>query len=191
MLPRARSGCGRWIRAGFIFTSATSIAAKLSAFRPKQGATPQRAMITPAIAGPTIRAEWTSTELRLTALTTRSGPTISITNACRAGLSTARTSPRRAITANTIQASTAPRAVRANRTVAGTAIPVWEIISSLRLSKRSASAPPIAPNRRIPENCRAVARPTATPEPVSSRTSQSSATICIQLPASETTWPPK
>ena len=144
-------------------------------------------MITPAIAGPVIRAEWTRTLLRLTALTTRSGPTISITNACRAGLSTASTRPRRAITAKTIQASTAPSAVSRKSSAAGTAIPVWLTISSLRLSKRSASEPPIAPKRRMPANCRAVAMPTAKPESVSVRISHSSATICIQLPASDTT----
>jgi hypothetical protein len=47
----------------------------------KQGSGPTVAIITPAIAGPTTRAEWTRTLLRLTAFTTRSPPTISITNA--------------------------------------------------------------------------------------------------------------
>ena len=52
------------------------------------------AIRTPASAGPTMRADWTMTLLRLTALTTRSGPTISITKLCRVGLSTALTAPR-------------------------------------------------------------------------------------------------
>ena len=51
------------------------------------------AISSPPIAGPTIRADWTMTLLRLTALTTRSGPTISITKLCRVGLSTALTQP--------------------------------------------------------------------------------------------------
>ncbi len=38
-------------------------------------------MIAPAAAGPMIREEWTITEFSATALTTRSGPTISTTNA--------------------------------------------------------------------------------------------------------------
>ena len=39
----------------------------------------------PGERGPAIRAAWISTLLRLTAFTTRSAPTISITNACRVG----------------------------------------------------------------------------------------------------------
>ena len=41
------------------------------------------------MAGPTARAALTSTELSVTALRTCSGPTSSITNACRVGLSKA------------------------------------------------------------------------------------------------------
>ena len=41
-----------------------------------------------------MRAQWTITLFRLTALTTRSAPTISITKLCRAGLSIAFTLPR-------------------------------------------------------------------------------------------------
>ena len=61
------------------------ITPKLAAFNAKQGSTPTVAIRTPASAGPTIRAEWTRTLLRLTALTTRSPPTISITKAWRVG----------------------------------------------------------------------------------------------------------
>ena len=57
-------------------------------------ATPASAISAPAAAGPMIRELWTITEFSDTALTTRSGPTISITNAWRAGLSTALTAPR-------------------------------------------------------------------------------------------------
>ena len=60
----------------------------------KQASTPAVAIRTPPIAGPAIRALWTMTLLRLTALTTRSGPTISKTKLCRVGLSTALTAPR-------------------------------------------------------------------------------------------------
>jgi hypothetical protein len=56
---------------------------------------------------------------------------------------------------------------------------------------RSAITPPIAPNTRIGRNCSAAVRPTATPLPVSCTTSHISATVCIQLPESETTWPAK
>ncbi len=59
----------------------------------KQGPTPTPAIRMPASAGPTSRADWTMTLLRLTALTTRPGPTISITKLCRVGLSTELTAP--------------------------------------------------------------------------------------------------
>ncbi len=124
-------------------------------------------------------------------MTTRSAPTISITKLCRAGLSIAFTEPRANTSAMTIQTSTAPVTASPNRTRAGIAIAAWVAISSLRLSKRSASTPPYAPKSRIGANWLAVVRPTANPLPVSWSTSHISATICIQFPLSETTWPAK
>ncbi len=59
--------------------------AKLAALMAKHGSTPTVAIRTPANAGPITRALWTRTLFRLTALTTRSLPTISITNAWRVG----------------------------------------------------------------------------------------------------------
>ena len=55
---------------------------------------PTVAIITPAIAGPTARAALTTTLLRVTALLMSSGPTISITNVWRLGLSSAVTVPK-------------------------------------------------------------------------------------------------
>jgi hypothetical protein len=159
--------------------------------RAKQGPTPTVAIRIPATAGPTRRAEWTRTLLRLTALTTRSGPTISIAKLCLVGLSTALTVPRTKTSVITIQGATTPLAEIASRASAGAAISAWVTISSRRLAKRSASTPPQAPKRRIGRNCNAVVIPTATPLPVSERTSQTSATICIQLPESETICPAK
>ena len=60
----------------------------------KQAATPKRRMSTPPMAGPITRAEFISTLLRLTALGSRSSPTISETKVCRAGLSNRFTNPR-------------------------------------------------------------------------------------------------
>ncbi len=157
----------------------------------KHGSTPIVAISTPARAGPTIRAECTITLLRLTALTTRSVPTISITKLCRVGLSTALTVPRAKTSAKTIHGVTTPAAVTVKSASAGNAIVAWVIISSRRFSKRSASNPPHAPNRRIGRNCRAVVSPTATPLPVRPRINQTSATVCIQLPDRETSWPAK
>jgi hypothetical protein len=60
----------------------------------------------------------------------------------------------------------------------------------VRLSYRSASTPPHSENSSDGPNCRASTMPTAVPElSESSRTSQSWATRCIQVPVSETTWP--
>jgi hypothetical protein len=70
------------------------MATKERALRAKHGCTPTVAINTPASAGPAIRAEWTRTLFRLTALTTRSAPTISKTKLCRVGLSMALTEPR-------------------------------------------------------------------------------------------------
>jgi hypothetical protein len=157
----------------------------------KQGTTPKPAISSPAIAGPTIRAAWTMTLLRLTAFTTRSAPTISITKLCRVGLSTALTRPIRKTARKTIQGTTIPVAVTASRPIAGIAISVWVMISSRRFDIRSAIRPPQAPNSSIGRNCSAVVRPTATPLPVRLRISQIAATVCIQVPEREISWPVK
>ena len=176
---------------GSIPQRATIIATKVSALSAKQGTTPKPAISSPATAGPTIRAICTITLLRLTALTTRSGPTISITKLCRVGLSTALTLPIAKTARKTIHGSTTPVAVTAKRPTAGIAISAWVVISSRRFGMRSASSPPQAPNRSIGRNCSAVVRPTATPLSVRLRISQIAATVCIQVPDSEISWPAK
>jgi hypothetical protein len=65
--------------------NATIMTAKVAALSAKHGSTPTVAIRIPASAGPTMRAVWISTLLRLTAFTTRPAPTISTTNACRVG----------------------------------------------------------------------------------------------------------
>ena len=50
-------------------------------------------MSSPATAGPTSRAPLKIVEFRLTALVSSAGPTISDTNDCRTGTSTAETAP--------------------------------------------------------------------------------------------------
>ena len=67
----------------------------------------------------------------------------------------------------------------------------WVSRSSRRFGTRSAISPPQAPKISIGRNWSAVVIPTATPLPVSERTSHISAIICIQLPDSETSWPVK
>ena len=171
--------------------SAITITGKVRALSKKHSSTPTVAISTPAMAGPTMRAQCTITLFRLTAFTTRSGPTISITKLWRVGLSTALTTPRANTSANTVHGSTVPLAASAHSSTAGTTIATWVTISSRRLSKRSASSPPKAPNSRIGANCSAVVSPTATPLWVRVRISHVSATIWTQLPLSETTWPTK
>ena len=102
--------------AGFIRTRATSIATKLSALSGEaERDARQSAMTMPAIAGPVIRAEWTRTLLRPTALTTRSGPTISITKPAAPGCRPRGRGRGGRSAAKTIQASATPVAARAKR----------------------------------------------------------------------------
>ena len=175
----------------FIACRASSIAPNDSALMPKHGPTPISAISAPAIAGPTMRAVWTMTELSATALTTRSAPTSSITNAWRAGLSSELTVPRVSTTAQTIHTSTEPWTVSAHSTAAGMAIAACVHISRRRLSMRSASTPPQAPNSSIGRNCSAAVTPTSAPLCVSWTISHISAMFCIQLPDSETICPAK
>ena len=63
------------------------MARKLSAFSSSVGATPSAPIITPAAAGPASRAPLNEVELSPTALGNCWAETISLTKACRAGLS--------------------------------------------------------------------------------------------------------
>jgi hypothetical protein len=64
-----------------------------TALRKKAGAIPTAAISPPAAAGPSTRAVLKLALFRPTALATRSGPTISLTNDCRAGMSKAVATP--------------------------------------------------------------------------------------------------
>ena len=101
------------------------------------------------------------------------------------------TEPRTNTSASTIHAFAFPVLASAHNVSAGIAISACVIISSLRFETRSASSPPHAPANSIGTNWSAAVRPTATLEFVSFKTSHISATICIQLPLSETIWPMK
>ena len=190
--PRARcTGAAVRSAAGFIPARATSMATKESALRAKQVLTPAKAMTAPALAGPTIRALWTMTEFSETALTTRSAPTSSMTKLWRVGLSTALTVPRTKTSAQTTSGVTDPPTVSAKSASAGRAMSAWVTMSTRRFGRRSASRPPHAPKSRMGTNCSPAVRPTAAPLPVSCTISHISATVCIQLPETETIWPAK
>jgi len=102
--------------------SATSIAPKDSALIRKHAPMPIEAITARAKAGPTILADCTIRLFMLTALTTRSRPTSSITKLCRAGLSIALTLPRASTSAYTVQVLTEPLVVSAHSVSAGSAI---------------------------------------------------------------------
>ena len=176
---------------GSIRASAVSIAANDSALSAKQVPTPASAMTAPAVAGPMIRALWTMTEFSETALTTRSAPTSSMTKLWRVGLSTALTAPRTKTSAHTISGVTVPPTVSAKSVSAGSAISACVTMSTRRFGRRSAISPPQAPKSRMGTNCSPAVRPTAAPLPVSWTMSHISATVCIQLPETETVWPAK
>ena len=67
----------------------------------------------------------------------------------------------------------------------------WVTRSTRRLSIRSANTPPSGPNRNIGRNLAAVVRPSWVPLWVRSSTTKDCATVCIQVPATETSWPKK
>src|SRR3954454_19011140 len=82
-----------------------------------------------------------------------------------------------------------------SRTVSTTAthaIATWVQSSTLRLSKRSAIAPPHTPKSMVGRNCSAMASPTRNPLLCDRcRTSQFSAIVCIHVPPCEMSWPVK
>ncbi len=67
----------------------------------------------------------------------------------------------------------------------------WVIYSTRCLSSRSANTPPSGPNRNIGRNLAAVVRPSWVPLWVRPSTTKDCATVCIQVPATETSWPKK
>ena len=67
----------------------------------------------------------------------------------------------------------------------------WVTYSTRRLSIRSANTPPSGPNRNIGRNRAAVVRPSWVPLWVRSSTTNDWATVCIQVPATETSCPKK
>ena len=86
----------------------------------------------------------------------------------------------------------APLRVMAARATAATAIALWVHTSTVRLSKRSAINPAQTPSSRVGRNCSAIAAPTANPLLWDRfRTNHPSAMVCIQVPMSDTIWPPK
>ncbi len=98
-------------------------------------------MPTPATAGPTMRARLNVIELSATAFGSWSRPTISITNDCRTGVSSADTQPSSRHSRYTCQSWASPVTSSSPNVSAHSARPLSSTSSSLRLSIRSASTP--------------------------------------------------
>lgn len=188
--PGASTGA-RWSSSGRIAHSAAMTARYDPALTRKAGATPAVAMTAPAAAGPRRRPALNMALLSPTAFGTSSGPTISMTNDWRVGMSTICTMPSRKASRYTIHSSTLPAATSAHRVRASTAAAAWVTSRIRRLSKRSAITPPHIPNSSMGRNCRATVTPRSRPLPVRVSTSQLCATCCIHVPDTETSWPRK
>jgi hypothetical protein len=193
---RGRS-VGSWNRCssdGRIASSAATTAKNDTAFTKNTHDVPDLPMAAikrPANAGPVMRAEFRTALESATAFGTRSRPTISSTNACFAGSSTTVTNPSATASANTIHTCTTPVSAINQSATASNADNVCVTSRTFRRSNRSATTPPHNPNSSTGRNRNANVAPTATPLPVSLRTSHASAIVCIQLPMYETRSPAK
>ncbi len=114
---------------------------KVAALTRKQTPTPTDAIITPARAGPTARAAFSITLLRLTAFCSSSSPTSSEANDCWAGAVNARARPSAAARTKTIQSVTEPVTVSIPRARARRPEQMLLTTSRRRLSRRSATTP--------------------------------------------------
>ncbi len=166
-------------------------AAKLTALITKHQPSPTVAIMMPATAGPTARAALIRVELRLTAFRRSSGPTISITKACREGFSKHWLRPSSSARISTSTKVT--RLVRVRMPSASAWTPISDCSTTIRrrLSTRSATRPPYGPSSSTGSVCNAITIPSAAAEWVSCSTSQACAVDCIQVPTSEIAWPVK
>ena len=160
-------------------------------FSRKHQPSPTAATSRPAIAGPTTRAPLTIEELSAIALLRSSRPTISTTNDWRAGMSKALTMPRQVARTKTCHTRTWPLRV-STASVSGSNIEIdWVRMRMRRRSARSATMPPMVAKRKTGARVANDVTPSRAAEPVRRKTSQDSATDCIQVPVRETSWPAK
>jgi hypothetical protein len=145
----------------------------------------------PATAGPTVRAALKIEALRAIALSRSSRPTISTVNDWRTGASKAFTTPSRPASTNTCHTCTSPVRVSSARMAARSMATTWVMISSLCLGSRSASVPAMSEKSSTGSELAAATRPSNAGESVRRNTSQPWATLCIQVPISEISWPIK
>ena len=101
--------------------------------RKKAVGVPTAPITSPAAAGPAIRARLKIALLRAMALGMSPVPTISVTNACRVGLSTSVARPSPKASAYTCQMRTDPVTASTPRVSASSPIAVWVSIRMRRL----------------------------------------------------------
>jgi hypothetical protein len=123
---------------------------KLAALTTKHQPIPTVLTSTAAIAGPMTRATFTVVLFSVTALRTRSWPTTSWVNACRAGLSTALRMPKSTARTTTSHSLYVPGQHEPRRETAETRPRPASCVTSstCRLGKRSTSSPAYGDSRR-------------------------------------------
>ena len=182
---RGSSSCGR------ISRSATTIPKKVTALTRKTQPVPTATMTRPATAGPIIRAPLKDAAFSATAFDAFSRVTTSETNACRAGLSKADTTPSASAKPYMIMRVMWPVRIITPRPIASRNSRPWVTMSSLRRSKRSATQPVTPTSSSGGANCSAMVTPIAAASlSVSSvSTTQFWAVACIHAPMLETNAP--
>ena len=128
-------------------------------------------------------------ELSAIALERSSLPTSSTRNDWRAGRSNALNTPKNRASASTIHGRTTPPLTTAASITAWTSAEVWVTRIRRRLSTRSATTPAHSENTRTGRNWRNARRPSMNADDVRRCISQPCATLCIQVPIRETSWP--
>jgi hypothetical protein len=163
----------------------------VTALRRKTQPVPTATMTMPATAGPIMRAPLKDAAFSATAFDAFSRVTTSETNACRAGLSNAETTPRARANPYMIMRVMCPVRIMTPRAIARANSTPCVTISSRRRSKRSATQPVTPTRKRGGANCSAIVMPIAAASlSVSSvSTTQFWAVACIHAPMFDTSAP--
>ena len=155
----------------------------------KAVAAPHVAMTTPASSGPSARAALNWALLSVTACSSRSRGTSSVTNDCQIGVLSPPASPDTNASAAIHAVVAEPDATIAYSARAHAACAIWQTTSSARRGNRSASVPPTRPISMNGTYWKKPVTPTSPARPVRSNTTYGMAAFCIQLPVFETTAP--
>ena len=157
----------------------------------KHQPTPNAAISTPPSAGPITRPALKSDELSAIAFGSSSRPTSRKVKAWRFGASKTSAAPPQNASTKYGHTTSTPANASAASTAATTIELACVIITTRRLSNRSASTPEKRPKIMNGANRAKTRAPTYTGECVSERMSQGSAVSCIHVPITETSCPVK